>query len=194
MYWVLIGFELVLCPKAMLDWRMRKLSAQGLCMLNLRDFQMRDMPHLLQAIVDEKMLMQFAGPAYVFPLTAAQVVVDLHADNVRVFSMVTAADEVVGHAQMQVLSDSVLLRRILIWDESWRGQGWGQQMVRQLLEVAFAIPEVKQARLNVFAWNTPAIRCYQRLGFVMSVESAKTVSVAGETWQSVGMVCVKPVR
>ena len=177
----------------MLDWRMRKLSAQGLCMLNLRDFQMRDMPHLLQAIVDEKMLMQFAGPAYVFPLTAAQVVVDLHADNVRVFSMVTAADVVVGHAQMQVLSDSVLLRRILIWDGSWRGQGWGQHMVRQLLEVAFAMPEVKQARLNVFAWNTPAIRCYQRLGFVTSTEPAKTVSVAGETWQSVGMVCVKPV-
>ena len=194
MYWVLIGFEPVLCANAMLDWRMRKLSAQGLCMLKLRDFQMRDMPHLLQAIVDEKMLMQFAGPAYVFPLTAAQVAVDLHADDVRVFSMVTATDEVVGHAQMQILSDSVLLRRILIWDESWRGQGWGQYMVRQLLEVAFARPEVKQARLNVFAWNTPAIRCYHRLGFVMSAEPAKTVSVAGETWQSVGMVCVKSVR
>ena len=193
MYWILTGFELVLCAKAMLDWRMRKLSAQGLCMLNLRDFQMRDMPHLLQAIVDEKMLMQFAGPAYVFPLTAEQVAVDLHADDVRVFSMVTATDEVVGHAQMQVLSDSVLLRRILIWDGAWRGQGWGQHMVRQLLEVAFAIPEVKQARLNVFTRNTPAIRCYQGLGFVPSAGPAKTVSVAGETWQSVGMVCVKPV-
>ena len=82
MYWILTGFELVLFAKAMLDWRMRKLSAQGLCMLNLRDFQMRDMPHLLQAIVDEKMLMQFVapvGPIYVSPhLTGGSVDITLY--------------------------------------------------------------------------------------------------------------------
>ena len=163
-------------------------------MLHIRLFQMQDMPAFLNAISDAAMLMQFAGPSYEYPLTAAQVEIDLQAADARVFSIVTDANQVVGHAQMQVLSDSVLLRRILIWDESWRGQGWGQHMVRQLLEVAFAMPKVKQVRLNVFAWNSPAIRCYQRLGFVPSAGPAKTVSVAGETWQSVGMVCVKPVR
>ena len=161
-------------------------------MLMLRKFQSTDMPVFLAAIYDARMLMQFAGPTYVFPLTAEQVAVDLQADDVRVFSMVTDEDEVVGHAQMQVLSDSVLLRRIVIWKASWRGQGWGKHMVQQLLDVAFAMPEVQQVRLNVFHWNTPAIRCYQRLGFVLSAGPAKPVQVAGETWQSVGMVCDKP--
>ena len=136
--------------------------------------------------------MQFAGPTYVFPMTAEQVAVDLQADGVRVFSMVTDKDEVVGHAQMQIFSDSVLLRRIVIWEASWRGQGWGKHMVQQLLNVAFAMPEVQQVRLNVFDWNTPAIRCYQRLGFVLNAGPAKTVQVAGETWQSVSMTCDKP--
>ena len=163
-------------------------------MLMLRKFQSADMPSFLAAIHDAKTLMQFAGPEYVFPLTAEQVAVDLQADDVRVYSMVTNEGQVVGHAQMQIFSESVLLRRILIWDESWRGQGWGKHMVQQLLDVAFAMPEVQQVRLNVFDWNTPAIRCYQSLGFVLSAGSAKTVQVAGETWQSVGMTCVKPVH
>ena len=162
-------------------------------MLMLRKFESIDMASFLAAIHDAKMLMQFAGPAYVFPLTAEQVLVDLQADDVRVFSMVTDKDEVVGHAQMQIFSDSVLLRRILIWEASWRGQGWGKKMVQQLLDVAFAMSEVQQVRLNVFDWNTPAIRCYQSLGCVLSTEPAKTVQVAGETWQSVSMTCDKPV-
>ena len=160
-------------------------------MLMLRKFQLTDMPVFLAAIDSAKMLMQFAGPAYVFPLTAEQVLVDLQADDVRVFSMVTVRDEVVGHAQMQIFSDSVLLRRILIWEASWRGQGWGKKMVQQLLDVAFAMPEVQQIRLNVFDWNTSAIRCYQSLGFVLSAGPAKTVKVAGETWQTVSMTCDK---
>ena len=161
-------------------------------MLMLRKFESQDMPSFLAAIHDAKTLMQFAGPAYVFPLTAEQVLVDLQADDVRVFSMVTVRDEVVGHAQMQIFSDKVLLRRILIWDGVWRGQGWGKHLVQQLLDVAFAMPEVQQVRLNVFDWNTPAIRCYQRLGFVLSAGPAKTVQVVGETWQSVSMTCDKP--
>ena len=163
-------------------------------MLGLRKFQLADMPSFLAAIHDAKMLMQFAGPAYVFPLTAEQVLADLQAEDVRVFSMVTGEGKAVGHAQMQIFSDSVLLRRILIWEASWRGQGWGKHMVQQLLDVAFAMPEVQQVRLKVFHWNTPAIRCYQRLGFVLSAGPAKPVQVAGETWQSVGMTCVKPVH
>ena len=161
-------------------------------MLMLRKFESQDMPSFLAAIHDEKMLMQFAGPAYVFPLTAEQVTVDLQADDVRVFSMVTAEGKAVGHAQMQIFSDSVLLRRILIWETSWRGRGWGRKMVQQLLDVAFAMREVQQVRLNVFDWNTPAIRCYQSLGFVLSAGPAKTVQVAGETWQSLRMTCDKP--
>ena len=66
-------------------------------------------------------------------------------------------------------------------------------MVQQLLDVAFAMPEVQQVRLNVFDWNTPAIRCYQSLGFVLSLEPMKTVTEAGETWHSVSMMCMKPV-
>ena len=158
----------------------------------LRKFESQDMPSFLAAIHDAKMLMQFAGPAYVFPLTAEQVAVDLQADDVRVFSMVTDKDEVVGHAQMQIFSDSVLVRRILIWDGAWRGQGWGKHMVQQLLDVAFAMRKVQQVRLNLFDWNTPAIRCYQRLGFELSAGPAKTVQVAGETWQSLRMTCDKP--
>lgn len=160
-------------------------------LLRLRKFQMADMPVLLAAIPDAKMLMQFAGPSYAYPLTAEQVQLDLQADGDSVFSVVTEGDEVVGHAQIRFFPEHFLLRRIVIWDKASRGQGWGKHMVQQLLDVAFAMPEVQQVRLNVFDWNTSAIRCYQSLGFVLSAGPAKTVKVAGETWQTVSMTCDK---
>ena len=62
------------------------LSAVRDVMLMLRKFQLTDMPVFLAAIDDAKMLMQFAGPAYVFPLTAEQVLMDLQADGVCVYT------------------------------------------------------------------------------------------------------------
>ena len=136
-------------------------------MLHIRPFQMQDMPAFLNAISDAAMLMQFAGPSYEYPLTAAQVETDLQAADARVFSIVTDTNQVVGHAQMQLLHNGFLLRRIVIWDASLRGQGWGKKIMQQLLDLGYALSPSKVAHLNVFDWNAPAIRCYQSLGFVV---------------------------
>ena len=77
-------------------------------MLHIRPFQTQDMTAFLNAISDAAMLMQFAGPSYEYPLTAAQVEIDLQAADARVFSIVTDANQVVGHAQMQLLPNGVV--------------------------------------------------------------------------------------
>ena len=169
-------------------------------MLRLRKFQMADMPVFLAAIPDAKMLMQFAGPSYVYPLTAEQVQLDLQADGVGVFSVVTEEGEVVGHAQIRFFPEHFLLRRIVIWDAAWRGQSWGKRVVQQLLDTGFAMSSAHVAQLNVFDWNQAAICCYQAaiccyqaLGFVVQEGMEKTVCIEGETWRSIRMCCNKPV-
>ena len=162
-------------------------------LLRLRKFQMADMPVLLAAIPDAKMLMQFAGPSYVYPLTAEQVQLDLQADGVGVFSVVTEEGEVVGHAQIRFFPEHFLLRRIVIWDAAWRGQSWGKRVVQQLLDTGFAMSSAHVAQLNVFDWNQAAIHCYQALGFVVQAGMEKTVCIEGETWHSIRMCCNKPV-
>lgn len=160
-------------------------------MLHIRPFQMQDMPAFLNAISDAAMLMQFAGPSYEYPLTAAQVEIDLQAADARVFSIVTDANQVVGHAQMQLLPNGFLLRRIVIWDASLRGQGWGKKIMQQLLDLGYALSPSKVVHLNVFDWNAPAIRCYQSLGFVVQEGVEKHVQVGNETWRSLHM-CLQP--
>ncbi|OGQ18698.1 MAG: hypothetical protein A2138_09520 [Deltaproteobacteria bacterium RBG_16_71_12] len=47
-----------------------------------------------------------------------------------------------------------------------RGRGVGASALRQLLEIAFGALGLQTVRLGVFAFNTPAIALYRKLGFV----------------------------
>ena len=54
----------------------------------------------------------------------------------------------------------------IVVDGSQRGKGLGFAMLSMALEYAFHIKRAAYVTLNVFADNAPAIRCYERLGFV----------------------------
>ena len=157
-------------------------------MLTLRLFQAADTDLLLQAVSDARMLMRFAGPRYHYPLTAAQIQADVDDAEVVLFSLIDADGRVVGHAQIKNLTDSFLLRRLLIWDVSLRGQGWGQWLVERLLEEGFHRFVHDTAELNVFEGNVAAMKCYQKVGFQIRPAHGKTVSLEDETWRSLNMV------
>ncbi|UOO89333.1 GNAT family N-acetyltransferase [Vitreoscilla massiliensis] len=157
-------------------------------MLTLRLFQATDMAALIAAVSDARMLMQFAGPHYHYPLTTAQIQADVDDGAVVLFSFIDANGRVVGHAQIKNLTDSFLLRRILIWDASFRGQGWGKWLVEQLLDEGFRCFAHDMAELNVFEGNVAARRCYQKVGFQIRPANSKTVTLEGETWRSLNMV------
>ncbi|BAV04074.1 Acetyltransferase (GNAT) family protein [Filimonas lacunae] len=56
--------------------------------------------------------------------------------------------------------------------------------------VAYAINNlnISSVELNVYDWNTPAIRCYEKVGFVLVPEKYTTINVNGEEWKSVNMI------
>lgn len=157
-------------------------------MIELQIFKAKDAPELISKIKDKRSLLQFAGPAYHFPLTKEQLEDDLKNENrfmFRVFD--TSEHNVIGHAQIFLKENTFLLGRILIWDENNRGKGYGKKIVQELLKYGFSHLDRKTAELNVYDWNTGAIECYRKVGFEIDPGVISEVSIDNELWISINM-------
>jgi RimJ/RimL family protein N-acetyltransferase len=54
---------------------------------------------------------------------------------------------------------------IFIGEKSYWNKGYGEEALRLLLDYCFNILDLHNIMLNVFAFNTRAIHCYQKIGF-----------------------------
>lgn len=153
--------------------------------IELLPFDSSHAPELISNIENKRMLLQFAGPAYQFPLTEEQLKAD---ENRLLFRIVEKADQkTIGHAQMLLKEHTFLLGRILIWDKNNRGKGYGEQTIRKLLEYGFTHFDRDTSELNVYDWNTGAIACYRKVGFEIDPNTMSEAKIDDETWLSINM-------
>lgn len=157
-------------------------------MINLLPFTIEDSFELISKIKDKRMLLQFAGPAYHFPLTKEQLEDDLKNENRFMFRVFDQAEHnIIGHAQIFLKEKTFLLGRILIWDENNRGKGYGKKIVLELLQYGFSRFDRETAELNVYDWNTGAIECYKKVGFEIDPDVMSKACIDDEVWLSVNM-------
>lgn len=157
-------------------------------MINLQPFKINDASELISKIKDKRALLQFAGPAYHFPLTEEQLGNDLDNENRFMFNIFDETEQnVIGHAQIFLKEDTFLLGRILIWDENNRGKGYGKKTVQELLKYGFRNFHRETAELNVYDWNTGAIECYKKVGFEIDPAVISEVNIDNELWLSINM-------
>ncbi|CEJ68812.1 hypothetical protein BN1195_01103 [Chryseobacterium oranimense G311] len=82
-------------------------------MIQLLPFTIEDSLELISTIKDKRMLLQFAGPAYHFPLTKEQLEIDLKNENRFMFRVFDETEKkVIGHARF--FSKKILF----CWEES----------------------------------------------------------------------------
>lgn len=158
-------------------------------MIRLEKFTKNDYASLIGWVDSEEMLMQFGGPLFTYPLTAKQLD-DLLNDTNRIpFSVVSnETNRSIGHCEVTLSPGSAKIGRILIGEKEHRGKGLGQQIVRLLLEYTFADLQQEKAELNVFDWNTSAIKCYEKAGFVINPEKRLERKIKNETWIAINMI------
>lgn len=131
-------------------------------MLRLERFDENSYEELISWIGSEEELMQFAGPAFTFPLTKEQLETSVNDKNRFSFKVVNSNTNVtIGHAEIYLTDQSAYLGRIIIGDKELRGKGLGQQIVHLLLDYAFSKHDKIKVELNVFDWNVEAIHCYR---------------------------------
>lgn len=159
-------------------------------MIRLEPFKQEDFKRLISWIDSEELLIQFAGAIFTYPLTEEQLESYLEDPKRFAFKVIdTNSDHVIGHAEIyQTENHTAKICRVLIGDRSLRGKGFGQELIRELISFSINHLQVPTVELNVYDWNTGAIRCYEKVGFVMDPEKFTTLTVDGKNWKSMNMI------
>ncbi|MBS0560161.1 MAG: GNAT family N-acetyltransferase [Proteobacteria bacterium] len=140
----------------------------------------------------ERDVVQWGGTLVRYPLTAEQMQAMLDQGQTeppgRLCWMAIQSAQCVGHAQLGFdwRNGIAILSRVAV-APGHRGLGLAIPMVRQMLAKAFARKEIERVELNVYAWNTSAIRTYARLGFVHEGTRRLAACVGNERWDTVMM-------
>lgn len=134
-------------------------------------------------------VVQWGGPFVSFPLTSEQLkAMCAEGETVppkRQCWMVERIDAVVGHAQLAFdwRNGNAMLSRVALAPAA-RGRGLARPMLRLVLNEAFTRPGIERVELNVYTWNAPAIRTYERLGFLAEGVRRSSALVDGVRWDT----------
>jgi RimJ/RimL family protein N-acetyltransferase len=162
-------------------------------MISLIAFSDAHIDALLGWFPTEADVVQWAGPTLDFPLDRRQFEAMLAESRTeppsRLAWMATADDgRIVGHVQLAIdYRDGVgRLARVAIAPAE-RGHGYGVQMLERVIERGFSDPDMERIELNVYSFNTAALRTYEKLGFVREGMRRSSVRVGKERWDTVMM-------
>ena len=76
-------------------------------------------------------------------------------------------------------------------DKNRRGQGFGEEIVKRLVEFSFEEVDALTIELNVYEWNTSAIKCYEKVGFVVNPAISNITKFKNHEWTSINMTLDK---
>ena len=164
-------------------------------MIRLELFDEQDFDRLISWIDSEELLIQFAGPIFNFPLTRNQLELYISDQNRFPFKVIDSeTDMVIGHSEVyDTENKGAKLCRILVGDKNLRGQGLGEKIVTRLVEFAFNKLCAKQIELNVYDWNISAIKCYEKVGFVIEPFKDQVTQFNNKKWTSINMTLDKVI-
>lgn len=67
-------------------------------------------------------------------------------------------------------------------DKAHRGKGIAEDMLKQILKFGFVDLKLRRIDLRVYAFNTPAVKCYEKLGFVKEGNIRQFTKFEDEYW------------
>jgi RimJ/RimL family protein N-acetyltransferase len=79
---------------------------------------------------------------------------------------------------------------LMIGEAEARGQGFGTETTRLLLDYAFTILGLHNVMLRVYAYNPGGIRAYQKAGFREFGRRAGSRMFLGQRWDEIYMECL----
>ena len=160
-------------------------------MIELRYFGIPDFQQLINWIETPEFLLQWGGPHFSFPLNEDQLenyIKDANKDNsnVLVYSVINKeTGNIIGHISLgniDQINKSARVGKVLVGDKSVRCKGIGQQMITEILKVAFGELKLHRVSLGVFDFNSSAIACYTKAGFLKEGLLRDERKIGDEYW------------
>lgn len=104
-------------------------------------------------------------------------------DNVRIFAIrFKENNQLIGTCQLLNIHPThrAAELQIRIGEPRYRGLGYGGKALRQLLQFGFKELNLQRIYLHVFATNIPAIKAYEKIGFVQEGLLRKAAFIEGQ--------------
>ncbi|HDR6318796.1 GNAT family N-acetyltransferase [Bacillus pretiosus] len=158
--------------------------------IKLETFKKSDFKQLIGWIDSEEFLIQWSGNAFAYPLNEQQLENYIERSNTLAFKVIDEESlEVVGHislGQIDNINNSARIGKVLVGDTKMRGLSIGKHMMKAVLHVAFEELKLHRVTLGVYDFNTSAISCYEKIGFVkegLLRESKKVGETYWNLWE-----------
>jgi RimJ/RimL family protein N-acetyltransferase len=162
-------------------------------MVELNFFEQSDFKQLIDWIETPEFLLQWGGPAFDFPLTINQLekyIENANSDNSDTLIykvMDKETKHVIGHISLGRVdrkNKSARIGKVLVGDKNVRDKGMGQQMIKQILKIAFDELHLHRVNLGVYDFNVAAIACYEKAGFIKEGLLRDSAKNGNEYWSS----------
>ncbi len=164
--------------------------------MKLIPFKPEDFPILISWFHSEAEVVQWGGPMMHYPLdeTQLQDLLD-ECDTTpprRMCWMVMEHGLEIGHIELWFdwRNGNATVQRVAINPEH-RGLGYSKQMMQLVMEQAFTFPEIFRLELNVYSFNTTAIKTYTRVGFKHEGTRRSSTLVGDERWDTAIMAILR---
>jgi RimJ/RimL family protein N-acetyltransferase len=118
---------------------------------------------------DENYLFQWAGhKVYHYPITIDQIKSHVNEEFSRIYIIYNNGNPI-GSIEFDKINKELLSANIcrFIICESEKNKGIGTLALKQLCNMAFKDMGLKRLTLGVFCYNVGAIRCYEKVGFLV---------------------------
>ncbi|QIX60384.1 GNAT family N-acetyltransferase [Hymenobacter sp. BT18] len=170
-------------------------------MIELQPFTEADFPQLIAWIDNERLLKEWSGGLFSFPLTAEKLHWYIegtndpqHSDAFVYKAVDTSTGQTIGHISLGSLSETnkaARLTRVLVGDAA-RGRGYCQAMIKAALAIGFDELKLHRISLGVYDFNQSAIGCYKRAGFQQEGILRDVVRYEDGYWSLVEMGILEP--
>ncbi|EEM22471.1 Aminoglycoside N(6')-acetyltransferase [Bacillus thuringiensis serovar tochigiensis BGSC 4Y1] len=159
-------------------------------LIKLEPLKRSDFKQLINWIDSEEFLIQWSGNAFTYPLNDQQLEQYIESTNTLAFKVIDEeSKEVIGHislGQIDNINKSARIGKVLVGDTKMRGRSIGKHMMKAVLHIAFEELKLHRVTLGVYDFNTSAISCYEKIGFVkegLLRESKKVGETYWNLWE-----------
>ncbi|RJS62337.1 GNAT family protein [Bacillus sp. PK3_68] len=166
-------------------------------MIHLKTFTEKDFEGLIREIDSERLMMQWSGRTYQYPLTKEQLSEYVEMEGQKGSYIYKAVDsisnEVVGHIALREINQVHQIGRIsyvLVYKEH-RGKGIANQLFQKILHLAFNELLLNRVSLGVFNFNKAAIACYENFGFKKEGIQRQVCRFKDEYWDNIEMALLR---
>jgi len=157
--------------------------------LILRQFKEADFGWLQSWVTSPELLFQFSGDRFSYPLSLEQFTEYRAEHPDRPMYTAWLEEQPVAFGEIIPQDNGrPRLGRILVGNPAMRGKGVGTRFITTLAEECRRLYSCDAVELNVWDENTPAIRCYEKAGFVFRPDDRLVLQAFGRNFNIHKMV------